>query len=80
LFSVGPAFDAARGAAVQRAGAAAVAALAPYATGSAFVNFTDEATDPAAFYGEQECERLQAVRAAVDPAGRTVGNHPIPPA
>ena len=25
-------------------------------------------------------ERLQAVRAAVDPAGRMVGNHPIPPA
>ena len=80
FFTLGPVFDAAMGAAVQRAGAAAVAALAPYATGSAYVNFTDEPTDPATFFGEADYERLQAVRAAVDPAGRMVGNHPIPPA
>ena len=68
------------GAAVQGAGAAAVGALAPYATGSAYVNFTEEATDPATFYAEEDYARLQAVRAAVDPAGRMAGNHPIPPA
>jgi hypothetical protein len=54
------------------------AALEAYATGAAYLNFAERPTDPATFYADGAYERLRAVRAAVDPAGRMVGNHPIP--
>jgi FAD/FMN-containing dehydrogenase len=66
--------------AVHAAGAAARAALAPYDTGAAYLNFAEAPTDPSAFYDAESYERLRAIRAAVDPAGLMVGNHAIPPA
>jgi FAD/FMN-containing dehydrogenase len=66
--------------AVKAAGAQARAALAPYETGSSYLNFTEVPTDPSAFYDEESYERLRAVRAAVDPHGVMVGNHQIPAA
>ena len=61
--------------AVHAAGKAARAALAPYETGSANLNFVGEPTDPATFYTHATHARLRAIRAAVDPHGLMVANH-----
>jgi FAD/FMN-containing dehydrogenase len=68
------------GEAVHAAGAAARAALAQYDTGAAYLNFAEVPTDPSTFYAGEAYERLRAIRAAVDPQGLMVGNHPIPAA
>jgi FAD/FMN-containing dehydrogenase len=54
------------------------AALARYDTGSLYLNFAEEPTDPARFYSEDTYARLRSIRSAVDPSGRMVANHPIP--
>jgi FAD/FMN-containing dehydrogenase len=64
--------------AVQSALAAFKAAMAPYDNGSAYLNFAERPADPATFYDDESYARLRAIRAAVDPDGRMVGNHPIP--
>jgi hypothetical protein len=53
-------------------------ALAPYATGKRYLNFAEQPADSASLYEDGSYTRLRALRAAVDPAGRMVGNHPIP--
>jgi FAD/FMN-containing dehydrogenase len=53
--------------------------LRPYRSGS-YLNFEEEAADPAGFYGEETYRRLRAVKAAVDPGELFLANHPIPPA
>ena len=45
-----------------------------------YLNFVEQPTDAARFYAEADYARLRAVRAAVDPDGLMVGNHPIPAA
>jgi FAD/FMN-containing dehydrogenase len=62
----------------QAALARFVDALAPYATGKQYLNFVEQPADSASLYEDESYARLRAVRAAVDPAGRMVGNHPIP--
>jgi len=64
--------------AITVAGHAALAALAPYETGSAYLNFVEHPTDTSRFYTDAAYERLSGVRAAVDPDGVMVGNHPVP--
>jgi FAD/FMN-containing dehydrogenase len=54
------------------------ASLAAYDTGSSYLNFVEQPTDAAKFYAEDAYRRLRAIRAAVDPDNRMVGNHPIP--
>jgi hypothetical protein len=54
------------------------ASLAPYDTGSAYLNFVEEPADAATFYAEDIYLRLREIRATVDPDNRMVGNHPIP--
>jgi FAD/FMN-containing dehydrogenase len=66
--------------AVHAAGTAVRAALAPYETGSSYLNFVEVPTDSAKFYSEFAYARLRGIRAAVDPDGLMVGNHPIPAA
>ena len=66
--------------AVRAAGKAARAALATYETGSAYLNFAEQPTDPATFYTDAAYGRLRAIRAAVDPHGVMVANHQIPAA
>jgi FAD/FMN-containing dehydrogenase len=80
LFSVGLALspEMAAGAAVGQA--ALNAAMAPWATGKEYLNFVEHAVDTATLYDGEDYARLRAIRAAVDPAGRMVGNHPIPAA
>ncbi|MGY2704628.1 MULTISPECIES: FAD-binding oxidoreductase [unclassified Nocardioides] len=55
---------------------AACAALAPWTTGTRVTNFTETVADVSSMYGDR-WERLRAVKAAVDPAGRFVGHHPV---
>ena len=62
----------------QAALARFVDALAPYATGKHYLNFVEQPADAASLYDDGSYARLRDVRAAVDPAGRMVGNHPIP--
>jgi FAD/FMN-containing dehydrogenase len=54
------------------------AAMARYDNGSAYLNFAEHPADPATFFSDESYARLRAIRAAVDPEGRMVGNHPIP--
>ena len=78
LFAVGmvmsPEMAAGRAAALD----GAHAALAPWATGADVPQLRRGAVDPATLYAESDYARLRAIRATVDPAGRMVGNHPIP--
>ena len=51
--------------------------LAPWGTGSAYLNFTEDTVDPATFYSAEGYARLRRVKAEVDPEGRFRGNHAI---
>ena len=53
------------------------AALAPWANGAHYLNFTEKRVDPATFYAPADYARLQAIRATVDPRGLFVANHAI---
>jgi FAD/FMN-containing dehydrogenase len=72
---VGP--DAA--AAVQEALQGLRSAMAGYETGRSNANFVERAVDPATLFAKDDYERLQAVRAAVDPDGLMAAAHTIPP-
>ena len=63
---------------VGAARAAFKAALAPFENGTGYLNFVEYSTDPARLFSAESYARLRAGRAAVDPEGRMVGNHPIP--
>jgi hypothetical protein len=52
--------------------------LAEYATGKEYLNFVEKPADSGTLYDDEAYARLRAIRAAVDPDGRMVGNHPIP--
>ena len=52
-------------------------ALAPHASGRAYLNFAERRTDPAALFGEETLGRLRAIKATRDPEGRIVGNHTV---
>ena len=53
------------------------AALAPWANGARYLNFTEKRVDPATFYAPADYARLQEIRATVDPRGLFVANHAI---
>jgi FAD/FMN-containing dehydrogenase len=55
-------------------------ALAPFASGREYLNFVEHPSDAASGYDPASWARLRAVRAAVDPTGFFVSNHPVPPA
>ena len=80
LFSVGLALSPEMAAGAAAGQAEINAALAPWATGKEYMNFVEHAVDPATLYGDEDYVRLRAIRAAVDPAGRMAGSHPIPAA
>ena len=56
------------------------AALADFDTGRKYLNFTEQATDPACFYTPETWARLQAIKAEVDPDRLFRANHAIDPA
>lgn len=55
-----------------------VDALAPWANGRQYLNFAEHAVDVATGYRPLDWARLQAVRAAVDPAGLLKAHHQVP--
>ncbi len=64
-------------AAQGRADALAVcAALAPWATGTSLLNFSENPVDPGTAYGDR-WERLRETRATIDPGGVFLANHSI---
>ncbi|MEX5637378.1 FAD-binding oxidoreductase [Parafrankia sp. FMc2] len=56
------------------------AALAPFAGGQEYLGFVEAEVDASAGYDPRTWARLRAIRAAVDPGGLFVANHPVPPA
>ena len=77
-FGVGLVMAPEMGAPVAAALAAFEDSLAGYTTGMSYPNFSERPTDAAAFFTPEAYARLRALRAAVDPDGRMVANHPIP--
>ena len=59
-------------------GRALAAALEPWSSGRALLNFTEERTDTRTAYGPGAWARLRTIRAMVDPDGLFVANHPVP--
>jgi FAD/FMN-containing dehydrogenase len=55
-------------------------ALAAYASGRSYLNFTEDLTDTRLAYTPEAQERLHDLRRRVDPVGRVRANHPITPA
>ncbi len=78
LFAVAIAATPEMAAAGQADADALVAAMAPWANGRQYLNFVEHAVDARAGYDDESWARLQAVRAAVDPAGTFVSNHAVP--
>ncbi|HET9214591.1 MAG TPA: FAD-binding oxidoreductase [Gaiellaceae bacterium] len=78
-FGIGMASNEAEDAATRQDLHRVTGALRPYRSGS-YLNFEEEAADPAAFYGEATYRRLRAVKADVDQDELFLANHPIPPA
>lgn len=54
-----------------------VAAAAPWVGGRPYLNFAEQPTDASAAYRAEDCARLAAVRATVDPHGIVLGTHPV---
>jgi hypothetical protein len=79
MFALGAIFDEPMREAVHGALADVDSALQPYRAGY-YPNFVEEPADASAFFDPATWARLQAVKAAYDPANVFVGNHHIPPA
>ena len=79
-FAAGLAIDEAMTRDVEAALVPLMEALAPYGSGSRYLNFAERTTDPTAFYGELNHQRLRRVKAKVDPHNMFRGNHEIAPA
>ncbi len=65
--------------AVRHGVEAVMSAMAPWAAGRTYLNFTETRRDPRGFWSPQAYERLRRIKAAVDPADMICANHPIPP-
>jgi FAD/FMN-containing dehydrogenase len=55
-------------------------AVGPWDAGRRFLNFADRPVEAGHLFAPERYARLRQVRAAYDPDGRFVANHPIPPA
>jgi FAD/FMN-containing dehydrogenase len=55
-----------------------VAAMTPYANRRPYLNFAERPLDVSRSYPDSTWRRLVDVRAAVDPDGRFLANHPVP--
>jgi FAD/FMN-containing dehydrogenase len=76
-FAAGMVMSPEMGEAVELGLARFSAALAPWANGANYLNFTEKPVDPATFYAPEDFERLQAIRAEVDPDGTLLSNHVV---
>jgi FAD/FMN-containing dehydrogenase len=80
LFAVGITPDEPAMGAVRAAVDAAQHAMAPWSTGGCYLNFAERRKAGSALFGAATFERLQAVKAAYDPANVIRANHEVPPA
>ncbi len=77
LFAVGITPDAASARAVRDAVDRVHHAMAPWSTGGCYLNFAERAKSGTALWGAATHRRLQAVKAAYDPANVIRSNHPV---
>jgi FAD/FMN-containing dehydrogenase len=77
LFAVGLPMTPEVGAAVHAHLPKVMQAMAKWDAGTAYMNFAEDAVDPAKFYPAEAYARLRRVKAEVDPAGVFRGNHAI---
>jgi hypothetical protein len=54
-----------------------VAAMAPWATGSDYLNFADRPSDASRAFDDETYRRLLEIKGAVDPDGLFVAAHPV---
>jgi FAD/FMN-containing dehydrogenase len=80
LFAVGITPDDAAMRAVRSSVDAVQHAMAPWSTGSCYLNFAERPKSGAALFGAATYQRLQAVKAAYDPTDLVRSNHPVAPA
>jgi FAD/FMN-containing dehydrogenase len=78
FFTFGLAFDAELHAAVEHHTEGVFAAIAPWNSGRRYMNFTEVRADSRTMFPAESWERLLEVKAAYDPDGRFLANHPIP--
>ena len=79
MFAVGMAITPEMKAAVQFHAKAVVEAMRPHAAEDGYLNFAENAGDPADLFADQDAYgRLRAVKAIYDPADLLQSNHPIP--
>lgn len=76
-FAVGVAPDDAAAAATERDAARVVAALRPWASDSAYLNFVEHPTDTASGFTADAWTRLRELRATYDPHGVLRSAHPV---
>jgi FAD/FMN-containing dehydrogenase len=77
FFTFGLAFDAELHAAVEHHVAQVFEAIAPWNSGRRYMNFTEVRADSRTMFPAESWERLLEVKAAYDPDGRFLANHPI---
>jgi hypothetical protein len=80
FFAAGLPMDAGVAAAIEAHLALARAALAPYESGSVYLNFAERPIDAATIYRPWVYQRLREIKAAYDPEDLFLSNHPIAPA
>jgi FAD/FMN-containing dehydrogenase len=78
LFGIGILMSPDAAAALREAVQGLRSAMASYDTGRGYSNFMEHPVDPATLFAREDYERLQAVRAAVDPDGLMAAAHTIP--
>jgi hypothetical protein len=80
VFAVGITPDADADAAVRRSVDALLAAIAPWTTGRAYLNFAERPKAGTALFEEATHRRLREIKRSYDPTDLIRANHPIPPA
>jgi FAD/FMN-containing dehydrogenase len=80
LFGVGMVLSPEMGEAVVRDAGRLVETLAPWSNGRNYLNFSERRLETSSGYRAEDFSRLQAIRAAVDPAGLFLANHEVAPA
>ncbi len=78
LFGIGILAGPDAAAAVEEALEGLRSAMSGYDTGRGYANFVERPVDPATLFAREDYERLQAIRAAVDPDGLMAAGHLIP--
>jgi hypothetical protein len=79
LFAVGMPIEPAQAEAIDRRVSELMSALAPWATGTVYLNFAERGGSARAAFAPRDYERLRALRSVWDPQERFVASHRIEP-